>query len=288
MERNYEKLEIEKFGRILLESGDLDPVYIALYKCVNSGSLGTDHLSRWLLAYILCYHCGAASYFSERKGAAFWDALGTAAKNVTEAPVGGRWPRSHERRHWRGQFAVDVVNRLKERYQEKPENFIVYLTGGEQIKPEPIPFRWFSARVREHHGFGDWAAFKLADLVDRLGIVPVDFNYSDVVVYRDPVLSAEMVYRKRNGLPSNVKVKPQGVKEVFDYLIEYFQDYSAPPLHDRPIGVQEVETILCKWKSHRNGRYPIYNDIREIDSGLAEWIKVSETADLINKNMPSV
>jgi hypothetical protein len=289
MERNYKKLEIEEFGKILLGSNDLDPVYVALYECTDSGGLDTDHLSRILLAYILCYHVGASCWISERKGEEFWDAIETSARNVEESPVGGRWPRSHERRHWRGQFAIDVVDSLKLRYGEKPENFILYLIAkGEE--PGPITFSEFARRVKHHHGFGDWAAFKLADLVDRLGIAPVDFSYNDVVIYKDPVEAAKMLFCQRHAMQykSSIQVKPAVIQEIFDYLINYFREYSAPPIYERSVGLQEVETILCKWKSHRNGRYPLYNDIREIQEGLVNWSKISETAKLFNQNLPVV
>jgi hypothetical protein len=288
MERDYKRLEIEDFGKILLNSNDLDPVYVALHKLHSNGDLKINHLNRWLLAYILCYHVGAACWLSERRNASFWDVLFIAAINNEESPVGGRWPRSHERRHWRGQFAVDVVQRLKERYGGNPEDFITYLTGGEQIKPEPISFKGFSARVQEHHGFGSWATFKLADLVDRLGLTPVNFSYEDVVIYKDPVEAAKMLFRQRAGLASKVEVKPYAIRGIFDYLIEHFQDYAAPPLYDRPVSVQEVESVLCKWKSHRNGRYPLFNDIREIHEGLVDWSKISQTAELFKAAMPIV
>ncbi|GAG17632.1 unnamed protein product, partial [marine sediment metagenome] len=35
--------------------------------------------------------------------------------------------------------------------------------------------------------------------------------------------------------------------------------------------LQEVETVLCKWKSHMNGCYPMGKDTREITEGLAPW-----------------
>ncbi len=289
MERNYERLEIEQFGKILLETGDLDPVYIALYKSHSSGDIDLGQLNRWLLAYILCYHVGAACWFSEKTSDEFWGVLHKAAENITESPVGGRWPRSHERRHWRGQFAIDVVDRLQIRYGDRPEDFIFYLSG-HQMKPEPISFKTFSSKVQEHHGFGAWATFKLADLIDRLGIAPVNFSYEDVVIYKDPVEAAKMLFSQRfnNGYSgSAIKIKDVGIRIIFDSLIEHFQDYPAPPLYDRPVDLQEVETILCKWKSHRNGRYPIKNDINEIKEGLVEWSKVSKTARLFNENMPS-
>lgn len=153
---------------------------------------------------------------------------------------------------------------------------------------EVYTFKMISNRVREHRGFGGWIAFKLADMVDRLGLRKVIFNYDDVTIYRDPVVAAERLVRMRNGFPLNASVKPEAVKAVFEALEEHFSDYAAPPLGDRPVGLQEVESILCKWKSHQNGHYPIYNDIREIHEGIVPWAGVSEVASYFKAAMPKL
>ena len=276
MERSYSRLDIQQFGAILLQSRDLDPVYVALYNMMTNETLTQEQLQRWLLAYMLCYHVGAACWLSEFEGNEFWNWVMVAAKNEEPSPIGGRWPRSHERRHWRGQQAIDVVTALKGRYTH-PEEFVHYLVGATETRPV-LSFPEFTAKVKEHRGFGDWAAFKLADLVDRLALVKVDFSYEDVTIYRDPVIAAEMLVRRQLGLPAEAKVKPSAVRGVFDSLIEHFDSYTAPPLFDRAVSVQEIETILCKWKSHQNGRYPIFNDIREILEGLMPWQVNCQTA----------
>lgn len=303
MDRNYPRLAIEDFGKVLLDSNDLDPVYVALYKMIGEGDMDHGQLKRWLLAYILCYHCGVACWMSEKTGDKFFDHLMVAASNVVPSPLGGRWPRSHERRHWRGTFAEMVVAKLRERYTPTPEHFIWELAkpirerslsgfdeglGKEErlTLRTTIPFSVLSGRVMSHYGFGDWSSFKLADLLDRLGLAPIDFTFADVIIYKDPVLAAEMVFRQKHNMPDGVKVKPEGVKAVFDYLINHFSNYSAPPLHDRPVGVPEVESQLCKYKSHLHGRYPLYNDIREIHEGLELWSQVSETARKFQNRMP--
>ena len=58
---------------------------------------------------------------------------------------------------------------------------------------------------------------------------------------------------------------------AYDELIKALGTYQAPPQMDRPINIQEVETILCKWKSHLNGHYPTGNDIAEVRHGLVKY-----------------
>lgn len=288
--QNHVHLSIEDFGKVLLESNDLDPVYCALHTMHSSDILYQEQLSRWILAYSCLYHCGAASYLSEFEGEAFFAALMVAARNEEPAPIGGRWPRGHERRHWRGGQAVASCQALWQRYTTKPELFLMEIAGvGYDFAPgAAFTFKDISDRVRQHRGFGGWIAFKLADMVDRLGLRKVEFNYDDVTIYRDPVIAAERLVRMRNGFPENAQVKPEAVKAVFEALEAHFADFGAPPLYDRPIGLQEVESILCKWKSHMNGHYPIYNDITEIREGIKPWAEQSEVASYFLASMPKL
>lgn len=284
MKRNYERLPIEEFGRHLITSGDLDPVYIALPKAV----VETDQQSRWLIAYWCFYHCGVASWLSERRGVAFWEGMLEAAANASSAPTGGRWPRGSERRHFRGAAAIKAVLALEKRYGLHPEEMVKYISMDHVTRPiETIPYVKIAERTREHLLFGPWIAFKVADMLERINGVPINFDEAAVFMFKDPTRAAEMLYRKKAGLPDTAKIKTAKIiPEVVDYLTKEFNDLSAPPLRDRPIGLQEVETVLCKWKSHMNGHYPLNNDIIEIREGVSEWAAHSETAKAFLHFMP--
>lgn len=285
MKRNYERLPIEKFGRHLIVSGDLDPVYIALPKAVEDDA----QQSRWLIAYWCFYHCGVASWLSERKGAAFWEAMLEAAANASNAPTGGRWPRGSERRHFRGAAAIKAVLALEKRYGEHPEQMVEYIAYSDTPTrvTKTIPFAEIAERVKEHVLFGPWIAFKVGDMLERINGVPVNFDQAEVFMFKDPTRAAEMLYRQKAGLPDGAKIKTAKIiPEVVDYLTKEFSDLSAPPLRDRPIGLQEVETVLCCWKSHMNGHYPLNNDIVEIRDGVSEWMAHSETAKAFLHFMP--
>lgn len=93
-----------------------------------------------------------------------------------------------------------------------------------------------------------------------------------------------MLFCQRAGLDYRRVTKVKfDVGEVVAYLEETFSDLLAPPLFDRPIGLQEVETVLCCWKSHMNGHYPLNNDIDEIQEGLRGW---GTAASAFSKMMP--
>lgn len=288
--RTYVRLSIEDFGAQLLESGDLDPVYIALHRC----EWPEDKLGRWLIAYWCLYHVGAASHISEHEGRDFWLKLRDAGENEVKPPVGVRWPRGGERRHWRGDNARKAVRDLMGQYLHKPEEMITRITSrsvdaahaGDPL--DTLPFKLVSDRVQSHASFGPWMAFKIADMIDRLGIAPVSFDNAAVFMFDDPRKAALMLARQKAGLPEMVKFKDETatINQVVAYLEDHFKGFTAPPTHDRAVGLQEVETILCKWKSHMNGHYPLNHDITEIRMGAHQWTKVSQTCEEFLHHLP--
>jgi hypothetical protein len=279
----YPILPVEDFGRALISTGDLDPVYIALARV----DWPEEQRKRWLVAYWLFYHPGAACFMSETQphsaspGSDFWAWAAIAAKNETPAPISKldfpasieRWPRASERRHFRGDKSVKATLELARRFP-----------GGHELVDfvaEAAPnYGALFNRVCSLPQFGPWMAFKVADMLERVMGVPVDFDLNSVTMFEDPKKAALMVARRNLGMSEETKFKdPDGViRRVVEHLIAEFAGLSAPPAHDRPIGYQEVETVLCKWKSHVNGHYPVGKDCREIREGLEAWSGVSEAA----------
>ena len=50
MKRDYPRLSIEEFGRHLLDTGDLDPVYLALHRMRAAPVFdNVSQLKRWLI-----------------------------------------------------------------------------------------------------------------------------------------------------------------------------------------------------------------------------------------------
>lgn len=274
----YPTLSVEDFGRQLIRTGDLDPVYIAL----RNVEWPEEQHKRWLVAYWLFYHPGAACYMSEASGEYFWNRVSNAAKNVTEPPVGERWPRASERRHFRGDKCVKAVEELRRRFK-----------GGHELVDfvaEAAPdYRALYNRVCSLPQFGPWMAFKVADMLERCLDVHVDFDLGSVTMFDDPKKAALMVARRNLGMADNVRFKDPDttIRRVVEHLIEVYKDEAAPPSRDRAIGYQEAETVLCKWKSHVNGHYPVGKDCREIREGLGAWAKESQAAAEFLHYMPT-
>ena len=272
--RDYERLSIEVFGRHLITSGDLDPVYIALHRLMKDGTWPIAQTHRWLVAYWCFYHCGFASYVSGSR-IPFWRTMREAAHNETLAPPSGRWPRGSERRHARGKQGIAMVDDLVAHYINATQMVKFIATNPSSI--DAHDFSTIADRVKTHTLFGPWISFKVADMVDRVLDIPVDFDQAAVFMFKDPMKAAEMLFCQRARLDYKlVKAVRFDVGEVVSYLEKTFSDLKAPPFNDRPIGLQEVETVLCKWKSHMNGHYPLNNDIDEINEGLKGWGKAAE------------
>lgn len=270
------KLNVVEFGRQTIRSGDLDPLYIALNR-VEWGE--PSQRDRWLLAYWCLYHAGASSYLSEQPDDKFWHELKTAARNEPGmSPVGDLWPRGKERRHWRGAAAINSAQHLYGRFRT-PSDCVAYLCAidADERPSDPVPVM---RRAQTLGGFGPWISFKVADMLDAMAVRDLDFTEAAVFMFEQPQQAALEVWRAQMGLPPTAKPKDPGVVRdgVVKWLLEQFSDLKCPHRPDRGIRLQEVETVLCKWKSHRSGHYPLGNDIGEIGEGLEPWTAVSTVA----------
>lgn len=301
--RSYERLDVVEFGRREIACGDLDPLYIAL----NKTQMDPQAIKRFLVGYWCTYHVGQAAWLAEHEGPDYWAALDVIAANETPSPVGGRWPRGKERRHWRGQQAVLSAASLRERY-DFPEEMVGYISDpaptGRWNIGNPcsellmrLPYAMVAERVKEHRGFGDWISFKIGDMLETCLGVPVDFTEAEVFMFADPAKAARMVMMDK--MPAlrdavnegKVRVNQSEVnRRVVAWMTKEFEGTLAPHTsnapHARGVSLQEIETVLCKWKSHMNGHYPVGNDITEIREGLLPWAQVSTNAEDLLSVMP--
>lgn len=272
----YPKSDIVTFGRQLFLSGDLDPVYLAL--------LGADYprvqLARWLVAYWLFYSAGFACYASAFEGDAFWSLLSIAASNSTPAPIGGRWPRGAERRHFRGRAASVALRALRERYGSKPEDMLDYIASGSMLVGEVIK------RATEHVGFGPWIGFKIADMIDavwcRDGVLQDDLS---LFLYDTPREAIERCYQD-----DILGTLPHPNIDRFEYAMSWLRmqlrDCRIPHKPKLAPDWFSLETVWCKYLSHQHGFYPLGKDTVEITHGLAPWSAYASAVGQFSKKLP--
>lgn len=254
-----DKLDIQEFGDALLRTQDLDPVYVGLV----GAKLSRPQMARWLLAYWCFYHVGVASWLSAWEDQDYWYWMLIAARN-NSSPRDvqlrfDRWPRAAERRHFRGVVCVRAVEWLS---QFRPEELVMGLAAsGLRTEKELM------AVVKVWPLFGPWIAFKAADMMERVWGLPLKFDQDLALLYAEPRAALDMLASSSG----------KSAATVYHKLLTYFGPRLAPP-GGRKCGPQEVETILCKWKSQMGGHYHVGKDIHEQRMALQGW---GRTAQLV-------
>ena len=266
------KLDVREFGYKLLTTGDLDPVY---HVVLHNKALEDKERRAWFyLAYWCFYDIGAAGYIADAANLdGYWTRFMTATENELKTPMGGRWPRASERRHFRGAKAIDAVKRYQATFIN-PKCLVEDLSVFNYSKGV-LPYPTLKRRVTGHPQFGPWMAFKIGDMLERIDGVPVDFSGDDIFMFKDPTEGALKVWEESYKGYEDYKFadKQLRIDTVTYDLVKFFRDLEmkAPPSFDRPVGLQEVETILCKWKSYMKGHYHIGDDIRHNLKTIREW-----------------
>lgn len=250
-------MNIFTFGEQLLETNDLDPVYVLLH---NAG-FDRPKLKRWLVAYWCFYHVGTSSWIAHSENG-YWDRFMEAAQSKD-------YPRCHERRHFRGANAIKSTTYLKSRGVENL--FIPLLRPKEQTAEEAME------RVKQWVGFGPWISFKVIDMLERLGLARIAFDTETIFLFDSPKEGAERLYTEFKRPVINTSVEAWAVEKILDRL----GHHKAPPRYERLINGQEAETILCKWKSHTNGKYTVGEDVHSCRKGLLRFGRCRTSQQLI-------
>lgn len=242
-----------EFGRDLITTQDLDPVYTA----IHGAGLEYEVRARVLLTYSCLYHLGASVAIGQYKGPEYWEALMVAAVNE-----GLKWPRGSERRHWRGQQALQTAHYFREKYKYPEDVVQHWAAGGDKS------FTSVTERIKEIPRYGPWIAFKLADMLERVMGHSVDFGSCAFGVYKEPRAAAALILMG----DSEKRIADKDLEAVMQRMLlpEHLGQLLAPPDFQRPINVQEIETCLCKYKSHVHGHYPPGKDTLEVLHGLKD------------------
>lgn len=268
------KMGVKEFGDALITTLDLDPVYVGLV----GARLPEPQMCRWLLAYWCFYHVGAASWLSELDGDNFWWNMRNAAENkiaprtISDQLPTDRWPRASERRHFRGDKCVQAVEWLRDAgAPEDPVRFLAAASTDKQVM----------SIVQGWPMFGPWIAFKAADMMERVYGTPIKFDPNLGLMYEEPRKALRLLI----DLPGS---RYNTEADAYAQLLTYFGRLRAPPIPEgtngtRVCGPQEVETVLCKWKSHLGGHYHVGKDIAEQRAALAGW---GETAQRVLSAYP--
>lgn len=234
--------ELVGFGHRLLDTLDLDPIYVMVHKA----ELKPKQLRRWLLAYWLCYHAGVACKITESN-----DYYGTFWRFQDE-----KWPRGTERRHFRGTASEKTIKWFQDNFPEPADavKCLYHCTTFPQVRDS----------VTKWPLFGPWISFKAADMLERVAGRQVSFSIDDLGFYKEPAAASDLI-------------NPGGtLKQTVERLLQEYSSREAPPGMDRPCHIQEVETCMCKGKSFLKGHYHVGKDIAEIRHSVRGWGNLAE------------
>lgn len=222
----------EEFARVDIYTGDIDPVYFAIYRARDA--FGNGWATRFAVAMLTFYHTGTAAMAADNEGDDFWDFI------VSHYPTA---PRAAERRHWRGAQGLRSLASMRA-YSPDPDLFFTQM---------PRTYYQVMKHCEKHLiGFGSYFVLKICDYMDRcLGLTITNYAGLSTNLPTLPAQAASLLY------PNEIVVR------AFEATCERLKPLGllAPPLFDRLIGPAEVETILCDWKRAKYGNHIVGDDV---------------------------
>lgn len=231
-------MNVYEFGNAKLRLRDIDPLYWAVW----DARLPLKVRQRYTLAEVAFDHAGLAAQITESND--FWRAMQEAARTTL---------RGAPRRYYRGEKAQRSLRALQVTYVT-PERAISALQGTYKEVEALICSTWPE--------FGKCAAFKLADMAERVCCNNIEF--SNVTV---------------TDLCTNRQVKAGFDKaaQPLKKLLAYNWVSRAGPRLDRRINQQELETILCYF-SHddAHSKHLPGMDIEGIRKELTGWGRLAD------------
>ena len=245
--------------------GIFDPEYIILWDC----QFKKDFLQRWLLAYWCFSHAGIASWIAET------DLDSNYFRRMLEAAKNSKiFPRGVARRYFVGKYAVRAIEMLSDKGVKGSigklcNHYFWYLPD-------------FMDEVCSWYKFGPWAAFKAADMLERLDLIGLNSDGCARYMLDAPKQGAQDLWNHK--YPDLSFSESQfAKKDVEGWAVDWLLvgplgSYKAPPRYERCLNLQEAETILCKYHAHiRTKRtYNVGDDIRALRKELG-W-RWTETA----------
>lgn len=177
-------------------------------------------------------------------GSVLWDHAGVSAKVAHESTKVGFWEASRlavaekarggARARFRGQKAVQALHGMEALYPELGKLF--KRLNGHYNDLEPI--------IRELPLMGGWAAFKLCDMAERTCGSKISF---------EGVTLAQISPHAAHGADAAAAHMGITTEQLMDKLYQLSGlgrwPTLAPPLFDRPLNIQEFETMFCNYST---------------------------------------
>jgi hypothetical protein len=261
--------ELVAFMEAMHHSHDLDPLYPVLRKLENNFN---REQSLWLsFLYVAWYNLPSA-----------WKmfCMTTYPTELACLWVDPKWPTGTERRANRGGKVIEHIQdyMLKiagSRNQHHWYTKDLQLDEGVWAVTDELEGNWeiLNSRLQTLHMNGRWAGYKHCEVLQKVNDIPVTAPHMGHVNSSGPRQGLAMLY-DCGGLTDN---SPDTIAELdamgWDLVVRLRK---ATSLH---LEVEDVETILCNWKSLMKGKYYVGHDIDE----LQEQILKAEERGILSK-----
>lgn len=228
-------MTFQNFSAGLIKTRDLDPDYLVMKAVVQEKGLNPNEVLGWIILKCFVYNT-VAEYKILFEG----------------KPLDGYTNYGQER-----------VKNKRNTAKQMPK-----LTEGFKV-PERVldgaiwEYSDFKAHVTSFPGMGDWGAWKMADLLERVMGLPISFANVDFrTAYKFPLKGLCRV----NG-ESDLYVSQLSDDLVYHSFMRACVLQLGPvnemeaPGGRRVINIQEIETCLCKYHSFLGGHYRVGHDI---------------------------
>lgn len=214
----------QRFAKMLFQLEDADPGYMMLARVDWS----VPQKQRFMAGWCAFYNPGIAAKASMYRGHEFWEYL------RTQYPIAKR---ASERRHFRGAAGLRAINSWEQKFVN-PERMVLHMQGDTYFDVKNA--------AKTVVQIGEYFVWKFADVQERVFRIPCHFapeaaKYSPKV----PQQGAKLIDFKKT------------VGETYDMISDYLNAarMKAPPWYDRPMNMQEAETVACVYKQYRHGKW---------------------------------
>jgi hypothetical protein len=240
-----------RFGRQLVESEDVDPIYPVLRHIYAQRGLSAER-KHWQTALYVAYYNLPSALAAFRR----WENVGTHLPKDAAT-----YPCAVERRGLRGGKVVAYINEMVDKIF-RPLGGGKYWSQKGWTDDEQENFRLFTAQVMSLNGNGRWAAFKWAELLKKVHGYPLAAPDMCLEHCSGPRDGLRMVY----GLPSSTPTE-----ELNKYSLRLWEELQAEGFE--PADWEQLETVLCNYHSYAHGKYYVGHDIDEmLEATEVRWL----------------
>lgn len=215
------------FARKLFELEDSDPIYMSL----GRADIPVYQKKRFMAAWVTFYNPGVAAKASELSSDKYWPYI---YKIFPTAKRGS------ERRHFRGAQGHDALDSWQKMFP-LPSKMVDYMEGKNYFEVKK--------NAETVLRIGPYFVFKFADVQERVFRKPCYFPPEAAAHSPDvPQQGAKLIFPDKTVL--------QAYNTIADYMND--EGMKSPPWYDRPMNMQEAETVCCVMKQYLHGKWAPY------------------------------